>query len=389
MVSSGVINALAGILFFFSMVFGLRSFIVFSLLFVFIHVSTRLWCKASIRHVHYDLILDKKRVFPGESFALDIELENAKLLPIGFRIDVPPNDLFRSTFTSNGFNRQGTLMWFQKVTFNLKCEAACRGIYEIGSANLIIGDLFDFFQNELSETPSRRLIVYPRIVELSPFFISPKALFGIPKAKTPVLDPVYIEGTRDYQSGSPSKYIHWKASARYLRLQEKIFEPTVQQKILFVLDVKSFFENNADTPFERTIEVIASIAVQYDRIGYPIGLMTNGHVNGNGGSVVPISKTPQQLAAILESLAGVNIKPSGNVGALLNAGLALSSGVSCIYASYSNDHAFYDAHAYFNQINIPVVSVISCPDATHDRIIGTCFTIDDICGKNALIAQTA
>ena len=81
---------------------------------------------------------------------------------------------------------------------------------------------------------------------LGPLSLPRRDFFGVPGGESPVDDPVYILGTTDYQNGRPAKYIHWKASARHHRLQEKVFESTEQEKILLVVDVDQFVKAEAE-----------------------------------------------------------------------------------------------------------------------------------------------
>ena len=86
-------------------------------------------------------------------------------------------------------------------------------------------------------------------MHLAPFNLPKRDFFGVPGGESPVNDPVYILGTSDYHYGRPSKYIHWKASARYQRLQEKVFDSSEQEKVLFLIDVGEF----AKVPCRRGI----------------------------------------------------------------------------------------------------------------------------------------
>jgi len=52
------------------------------------------------------------------------------------------------------------------------------------------------------------LIVYPRLISIRPFPLPRLDFFGVPKAKHPVQDPIYIlRATRDYQHGATGKII--------------------------------------------------------------------------------------------------------------------------------------------------------------------------------------
>ena len=121
-------------------------------------------------------------------------------------------------------------------------------------------------------------------------------LFGVPGAKSPVKDPVYILGTRDYRPSGPSRHIHWKASARHLRLQENVFEPSQQEKVMLALEVRSFGKSTEKEAFEHTLEVIASLAVQLQDTGCAVGLVTNGVLTGGVKLLEIVDEAPLQDA---------------------------------------------------------------------------------------------
>jgi uncharacterized protein (DUF58 family) len=145
------------------------------------------------------------------------------------------------------------------------------------------------------------VIVYPQLVSLEPVSLPRRDLFGVPGAKSPVKDPIYTLGTRDYQPSRPSRFIHWKATARHLQLQEKVFEPSEREKILIALEVGAFEKSKVTDAFERTLEMIASLAVRMEGRGYAVGLAANGKLKGGGLSIVPPAQGSGRLAAILES----------------------------------------------------------------------------------------
>ena len=140
--------------------------------------------------------------------------------------------------------QESSLWWRQKADFRWELKAQRRGVYPIGPPRITVADLLGFFPKEREQAPLQ-IIVYPRIIPLVPFSVPRRDFFGVPGKKSPVKDPIYILGTRDYQHWQPAKYIHWKASARHSRLQEKVFDPSEQEKVLLVLDV---------TPFSRSEE---------------------------------------------------------------------------------------------------------------------------------------
>jgi len=224
--------------------------------------------------------------------------------------------------------------------------------------------------------------VYPRLVPLKPLSLPRRDLFGVPGAKSPVQDPIYILGTRDYQHWQPARYIHWKASARHNRLQEKVFEPSEQEKVLLVVEVDQFGQHNAEEDFERTLEAVASLALRLDQRGFAVGLVTNGAAVGGGPTILPIARNPQQLPAILEVLARLRMAASGDLADTLHRGLELSWGVSCVHFSYDQDAITLATEGYFSRRKIPVVFVVCRPRSISgeddQRVPGRMYNLDDI-----------
>jgi hypothetical protein len=199
-------------------------------------------------------------------------------------------------------------------------------------------------------------------------FFPRKDFFGIPGAKSPVQDPIYILGTRDYQGRQPARYIHWKASARHNKLQEKILEPSSQEKILLLVDVAPFAKYSAMNDFEQTLEAVASMAVQCDQRRIALGLLTNGVVQG-GQSYLSISRGPNQLPAILEVLARVVMQSNQSLTHTLRRGLLLDWGVSGVCFSYQMDQNLYNLEDFFLNRKIPMMFVVSRIDSSDNNTI--------------------
>jgi uncharacterized protein (DUF58 family) len=206
--------------------------------------------------------------------------------------------------------------------------------------------------------------------------------FGVPGKKSPVKDPIYILGTRDYQHWQPAKYIHWKASARHSRLQEKVFDPSEQEKVLLILDVTPFSRSEEAEAFERALEIIASLAVQFDRKGYAIGLVTNGKMIGGKSALVPLGRNPQQLATILEVLARLRMEPEQDLTATLTRGISLPWGISCICCSLEADETALAIKEHFISRRIPTVFVMSRPltpaSAYRERFRSTIYNSEQL-----------
>lgn len=290
--------------------------------------------------------------------------------------DDEPSSLFVMLPTL--YNEVG-LLWYQKADLEWELSAKQRGYYRIGPAVLMTGDLSGIFGFGLKNNEKQYITLYPRLVHLNSIAMSRRELFGLPGEKSPVDDPVYIVGTRDYQHWRPARYIHWKASARHTHLQEKVCEPTVQMKILIAVEVDGFAVNKDWEKFERILDIAASAAVRYDSEGYSIGLVLNGVVAGGGPSVMPVSRSPQQLHGILDILARVQAVQSEDIMNILTHGIDLPWGVSCVYMMHGRDDSTPGIEDFFSQRRIPVVFITAGGEHTEDiSTQGRAYTIDDV-----------
>jgi uncharacterized protein (DUF58 family) len=332
-------------------------------------------------------MIDKQKVFPGEKLTLRIRTENNKFLPVWLQMNVPVDSPLHPSSSETTLTKECSLLWHQRAHFEWELAAQRRGVHQIGPPRVFTGDLFAFFSKEKRFERFHQIIVYPRLVPLRSFSTSKRDFFGVPGAKSPVQDPVYILGTRDYQHGQPAKYIHWKASARHHRLQEKIFEPTEQEKILIVVDVDQFARNKAEEEFEHTLEIIASLAVRLDQKRYAIGLVTNGVVVGEGSTIVPITRNVKQLPAILEVLARLQMESKRDLIGTLRWGSQLSWGISCIHFSYDENETVVGLRDYLKHRKIPTVFFVCQPPSTlgkdKSKVWHKVHRVDDICIQGA------
>lgn len=351
------------------------------LLLLIIFNSARLWCSYSFAGISCHLVPDREKAFPGDKISLKAETVNHKSLPVWLELAVFVDyNLLKPDHDSNGpilnNNRsaidalplqkailygEGGLLRKLKASLNWSLQPQRRGVYEIGPFRLIGGDLFGFYRQEKYYSQTLTIIIYPRLIALNSFSLPLRELYGTPGSKSPVVDPVYPVATQDYRAGAPARHIHWKASARLGRLQEKIFEPSVQQKILIVIDVSRFSEENADASFERMLEVAASLSVQLTEQGRAFGMISNGLLIGenknNHAALLPPGKAASQLTRLLEMLAGLQLQSGQTaISALLQAA-GLSRGITCIYFNYDQVGIDSGIQAMFRRFKIPLVVI--------------------------------
>jgi uncharacterized protein (DUF58 family) len=345
--------------------------------------GTKAWSSFSSARIRCVGSIDTRRSFPGETFTLATSVENGKWLPISVRIMWSFEGGLKPIGNNESIVRhQGAVLWHQTVKFRQEFLAVQRGVYQVGPPQILTSDLLGFFEKVKLSFEATHIIVYPRLAHLKPVTIRRRELFEVPGAKSPVQDPVYILGTRDYQASRPSRHIHWKASARHLRLQEKIFEPSEQEKVLLTLDVGSFQNSEQEDSFERTLEIVASLAVRLDRQGYAAGLVANGSLTGGNGSIIPVARGPRQVATILETLARMRKKQDGAIKEVIAHALESQRGVSCVHIFHAGGLSASGVEMFFRRRKVPVTFLVCGhqPTSQSPRRKNGClwYSIDDL-----------
>ena len=308
----------------------------------------RLWCRCGCRRLVLQATLSCNRLFPGETFELAVEAENRQLLPMWVRAVVPAPD---GHPPGGGpaeppeplLAGESGLTAFQRARWRRTLPAGGRGVYRLGPLRLEAGDLLGFFRRRQENPVCLEILVYPRRIALAPLPLPMRELFGLRRGRPPVDDPACLAGSRDYRGDRPARHIHWKTSARLDRLQEKVFEPTAQNRLLILLDAADFaapegsdgrteVRPDGAEPFERALEVVASLILELDRARVPVGLAANGVLRGGRPAVLAPGRGPGHLVRLLETLARLTPVPAGGEpGRPFGPGLPLSGATSCLY----------------------------------------------------------
>ena len=344
---------------FFALLFDVAELALFSLFILAMGTGSYLWSRVSLNHVNCKIALNTTRLFPDEKLKISIQAINAKLLPVLFKVDLFTHGSITGSGRDQWLREEICLFWFQRSVISRELFPDKRGVYNLGPPILRGGDLFGFFFKNRAAEERFEVVVYPRIVAIMPIAHPKREFFGLPGMRSPIEDPCHIFGTRDYQAGRPARRIHWKASARHNRLQEKLCEPAQQEKILILLDVDQFENTHAEEDFEKSLEVIASLVLDLDRRGIAVGFATNGSISGSGSRLIPMSRNPMQAASILEALARAVASKAGPVTDILSEGYKIPWGVSSIYFACRRCEQTRRAGAFMQYRNIPVRFVLA------------------------------
>ncbi|MDR3200770.1 MAG: DUF58 domain-containing protein [Spirochaetales bacterium] len=267
-----------------------------------------MWARRAASRLQFSLNPGGDRVFPGENIDLAIELYNMKLLPVWLTLELPlprhleaEEDSGQPGLLSSGLR----LLSWEKSRRVLKLTAKTRGVSHIGPARISAGDLLGLSCRTHELAGPREIIVFPRRLRMKALSVPFQEYFGAHAARGPVEDPAWYAGTRDYTGTRPAKSIHWKASARLGVLQEKICEPTLHHKMLFILDAEGWAANSGETSpdFERMLETLGTLAAALMETGASFGFVTNAALENSSRRILPAGRGPEHLGSMLEILA--------------------------------------------------------------------------------------
>lgn len=290
------------------------------------------WNRVSLRRLEYERRFDKRRAFPGEQIKMTVRITNRKLLPLSWleiSDEVPMalplvDGTLMPTYAPNigSLHSVLSLRWYERVTreYDLSCRA--RGVHNLGRVKLRSGDLFTLFEECEERESDDRLIVFPRIWSMTDLDLPTKDPFGERKAHRRLIeDPLRTAGVRDHRPEDSMRRIHWKATARQGDLQVRVYEPTTTLNLVILLNVTTFehhWQGMLPELFERTVSVAGSVATWAIGQKYKVGLVANGCLaRSDQPARVPPGRSPGQLAAILEMLAGVTCFPTASIERVL------------------------------------------------------------------------
>ena len=262
---------------------------VTGLLILLIAATTDIWAKYCLQDLDYTRQFSEQRVLFGEEVTLSLSVENAKLLPLPW---LETEDTVPSALTYPGQHIHISLRsnsavcenlfstrWYERVTRRYTIQCHARGVHTFGPTLLRSGDVFGFLNREASLANWQYLLVYPMVVPLTRFGLPARHPFGDYRAPRRLLeDPARVIGVRDYSYGDDLRRIHWKATARMMQMQSKVYEPTTTFTLVLFLNIVSkldaYYGINPELQ-ELSICAAASVANWALDQGFAVGLYSN------------------------------------------------------------------------------------------------------------------
>lgn len=281
----------------------------------------QLWSRLALERLDLVHRLSQTHAFIGESVDYEIRVVNRKLLPLPWlevhteiaeALEPTPRRLKPSGMPKIAWlSRTTNLRWYERVTWRYRIPLTVRGLFQLGPTRLRAGDLFGLFHRERTVPDTLSLWVYPEVFPLDELGIPLYRPHGERGGGNPIFeDATRLQALRDYLPGDPRKRIDWKATARRLKLQSRIFDPSSTLHVVLALNVTTMAEawhGFAGDLFERAVSATASLAAGYGETRVPFGLLVNCTVPNQDATVrIPPGRASAQYTRVLEALAMVD-----------------------------------------------------------------------------------
>lgn len=272
-----------------SILFHQPLLLIVGLLFLLVFALTDIWAHYCMQNLHYHRQLSEQRAIFGETITLSVQIDNAKLLPLPWleTQDSVPRDLpiqgqeLRSAYGSNVLMLECLFSpsWYERVTRRYTVLCNMRGIHAFGPVTLRSGDIFGFLSREKKCPDRQYLLVYPLVVPLDSFNLPARHPFGNLRTPRRLLeDPSRVIGIRDYQYGDSMRRVDWKATARAMQLQSRVYEETTTHTLMIFLNATTRLDIHYGVHpelQELAICAAASVASWGLDQGYAVGLHAN------------------------------------------------------------------------------------------------------------------
>jgi uncharacterized protein (DUF58 family) len=290
--------------------------VVISILVLLVLLTIDIWAKYCLHDLHYQRSFSEQRALFGEEITLSLTIENAKILPLPWLEveDMTPRALpIKDQEVRNAEQAHMALLeclfspaWYERITRHYTIRCLKRGIHTFGPTRLRSGDVFGFISREAEFSNRQFVLVYPLVVPLTRFSLPARNPFGERRAPRRLLeDPSRVVGIRDYQYGDSLRRVHWKATARTMQLQSKVYEATTTYTMVIFLNI----ETRPDTHYgihpelqELSICAAASITQWGMDNGYAVGLYANSNMFIPEEESLPVDQQEGLSAALTAQL---------------------------------------------------------------------------------------
>ena len=275
--------------------------------------ALRRWQIGKLRYERY---FSDEGVFEGDGAYLYEKVTNPTFLPL-LTVDIEAYvyaELKLKGYTGGHtddmqyFISRFNLMPKKTVVRARRFTAEKRGIYELGTASVVVGGEPVYFESHA------RLYVYPRFMNARSPSVPRNALSGdVQSARRLLTDPFSVSGIRDMMPGDPFNSINFKATARSGGARIKVNERDFSSGRIFMifLNLQQPPEPIPGKRFEQLMENALSYSASLVRSALGSGCRAGFAANCGGESGKSICFPPSAgkgtLEAILKEMAAARL----------------------------------------------------------------------------------
>ncbi len=291
---------------------------------IVLDVLARVLRRHALKNIGYQRRLSQTRSFVGESTAVTGRVQNQSRIPViscyvrddspqHFReLDPRTGQLYKADPTGRVLLAQQAAVGGRRfVSRTVEIVAQRRGMFYFPKPSLRVVEIMGMAELGAAEYEldlRESLLVYPRTFSLQELNFPARQPMGpLPSMRRLIEDLSRHMGARDYAPGDPYKMIHWKATARRGALQTRVHEHTAEPVAMVVFNVTTFDDvwyGSEVERFEWSVSIAASMARWASDTGMTLGFTSNGTTPRGPSAVrVPVRRTPDQLAYVLETMA--------------------------------------------------------------------------------------
>ncbi|MDM5297086.1 DUF58 domain-containing protein [Bacillus pumilus] len=240
------------------------------------------------------------RLKAGDELNIDLEINRTNPFPYFYAIieDDPPVTFHLQEQIEM---KRMVFPWFQKTwRFSYRLNDVARGEHHLTAVRIRTGDLFGFVEKEVVIPLEKKLLVYPKMIDLPVRSADSVNESGEIAVQSWLNEPTNVTtGVREYQQGDRFAWVDWKTTARRGQLMTKEFEQNQTR------DIVVFADFTDEVVFETVISITASVLQTAVKKGVPVGLVPLGDQQSFG-----VDKGELHLHDMLYYLTKVQHQPS-------------------------------------------------------------------------------
>ncbi|WP_350343321.1 DUF58 domain-containing protein [Proteinivorax tanatarense] len=253
------------------------------------------------------MLYEKNQYYVNDDVDVKIEVKNKYHIPNLFPMVLDPlPENYKIRYTEEVDQIKVFPLVFGKKSMVYTLRNVPRGPLNFENIKLIKRDLLGFVEIQKEVESKKRMLVYPRHLNLSVESVVGNELQQRGSYKKYLgRENSQITGVREYQKGDKLSLINWKVSAKKQKLMSKEFSPYLIKKSNLILDCYNKDDQiTYSDEFELAVSVTASIAYSFGKSNQPFVLRMNNREGFNSekrSNTQFLKEMMQKLALVREN----------------------------------------------------------------------------------------